>query len=402
MNSPRSANITPFEPVGDLFRWSRLVFPDGTRLDCHSGEVIPLAPEAYSGNPDELISVELRSTAVCNHHCPWCYARERQGDDKLDRDILDRLMESFTNLGVRVVRLLGEGEVLTDPYIPHIIEELIRRNIAVSLITNGGLLTRTLDLHPQAIMGLRYLRVSLDAATGATHGLQHGCKGHEFERILATIERIAMQRDAAQRLPILGATFLVNQASINEVAEAAWLFKRVGFDFVLFRAENTLNDWLENISYSSNVMQQMAEINTMGDGNFTATGIEFLLKRRDHARPLALPAACFAIRNKTTIMPNGDVLLCPNKSIRLGNLYKSSLEEIWTSGRRQRILQVMPGKNCNNCLEKRFNWLCHHTLRNQGHYEKGGPNHNRTVTRQSFQVEYPAGTTPNENLHAPQ
>ncbi len=60
---------------------------------------------------------------------------------------------------------------------------------------------------------------------------------------------------------------------------------------------------------------------------------------------LKLP--CYSIRSKAVVMPNGDINLCEQKMVPLGNLGTSTLSEIWGDERTQRTFEEY--KNCNGC-----------------------------------------------------
>ena len=56
---------------------------------------------------------------------------------------------------------------------------------------------------------------------------------------------------------------------------------------------------------------------------------------------------CWSISTKCYVMPNGDVYLCQQKSVVLGNLYEKSLGEIWRSS--DTIATHERYRSCNDC-----------------------------------------------------
>ncbi len=56
---------------------------------------------------------------------------------------------------------------------------------------------------------------------------------------------------------------------------------------------------------------------------------------------------CWSISTKCYVMPNGDVYLCQQKSVVLGNLYEQTLGEIWRSS--DTIATHERYRSCNDC-----------------------------------------------------
>jgi hypothetical protein len=56
---------------------------------------------------------------------------------------------------------------------------------------------------------------------------------------------------------------------------------------------------------------------------------------------------CWNIRTKCYVLGNGDVYLCQQKSVVLGNLYEKSLGEVWNS--RETIAIHEEYRACNDC-----------------------------------------------------
>jgi len=57
---------------------------------------------------------------------------------------------------------------------------------------------------------------------------------------------------------------------------------------------------------------------------------------------------CHSIRDSIVIHPNGDIPICQNLDLKLGNLYENSLDEIFNS-RHTRKIQKEYSQNCNRC-----------------------------------------------------
>jgi MoaA/NifB/PqqE/SkfB family radical SAM enzyme len=66
-----------------------------------------------------------------------------------------------------------------------------------------------------------------------------------------------------------------------------------------------------------------------------------------------LKMRCYSILDSLVILPNGDVPICQNLDLKLGNIYRQSLDEVF-NGKATRDLQEHYVHNCNQC------WLNFH------------------------------------------
>ena len=80
----------------------------------------------------------------------------------------------------------------------------------------------------------------------------------------------------------------------------------------------------------------------------------------DEWRNKRLQLRCHSIFSELVIHSNGDVPLCQNLDVTLGNIHTSSLDEIFNS-KTGRNIQCRHSKECNNC------WINYH--RNNGFAE---------------------------------
>lgn len=119
---------------------------------------------------DNLLEVDWDVTSACNLQCTYCYAS--YNSRVVDMDAKQKLLvaEAITRLNPSLVVLQG-GEPLLAPELVEIVRTLKARDIAITIITNGTLIT------PENIRGLLcYLdrsidgfQITLDGPNAATH-----------------------------------------------------------------------------------------------------------------------------------------------------------------------------------------------------------------------------------------
>ena len=125
------------------------------------------AKSSHHGGSQRLATIFL--TNQCNLDCPYCYAIENTflpGEEwtpSVIRPLLD-------HLGARGYRIsIGGGEPLTRPALMlEVVREAVRRDMGVSLLTNGYLLDEALlkEIHKA---GINWVQISADSADEVEH-----------------------------------------------------------------------------------------------------------------------------------------------------------------------------------------------------------------------------------------
>ncbi|MBK6930758.1 MAG: radical SAM protein [Saprospirales bacterium] len=108
-------------------------------------------------------------TSACNLKCPYCYATENtfSADEQWTMPRIERVLDLLKTKGFRLA--LGGGEPLTD--IPLVLEtgrQATIRNIPISLLTNGYMLTPAL-LRDLRHAGFNWIQVSADSQKEVAH-----------------------------------------------------------------------------------------------------------------------------------------------------------------------------------------------------------------------------------------
>jgi len=215
----------PQVTVDDL---GRLILPDNLLqrrrlapntefwLDEHEGEMIlrPRLPNARK--------LYIEATSGCNLQCRTCI-RNVWSDPQaqMTMDTFGRLMESLEQLpDMQRVVFTGFGEPLTHPHIMEMIEAVRRRDIAVSLGSNGLLLKP--DLARELVrLGVDRLVVSIDGVKPATYA---DVRGAQLDKILGNIRHLnEAKRELGALFPALGIEFVVLKSNWQELPDLVQL-----------------------------------------------------------------------------------------------------------------------------------------------------------------------------------
>ncbi len=195
-------------------------------LDEHEGEIIlrPRLPDARK--------LYIEPTTGCNLHCRTCI-RNVWGDPeaKMTMDTFRRIMAGLDGLpDLSRVVFTGFGEPLSHPNILEMIEAVRRRDIAVSVGSNGLLLKRKMA-QELVRLGVDRLVVSVDGVRPETYA---GIRGAVLSQILDNIRSLnEAKRHFGSLVPALGIEFVALKSNLAELAELTGLASRLNASRVL-------------------------------------------------------------------------------------------------------------------------------------------------------------------------
>lgn len=313
-------------------------------------------------------SLYLETTSRCNSLCETCIltfgGREPQKD--LTWEEFRRVVDQFPNLD-RVL-LHGIGEPLLNRDLPRMIRHLKARGAAV--LFNSNAITLGPRLRRELIeSGLDELRVSLDAATGATYARVRGVDA--YAKVVANLEGLRdAKRAAGAAVPRVSLWFTGLKDNIEEIAGLVPLAARVGAAGInlqrlvynglgLARKEQSLFGRLQ--VREAELIRATEEAARAAGIYFSASGAtapEVSLMPMDGDRPWS---ACRRPWSLVYVTVHGNVLPCciapwiteHYEGIILGNLYRQPLEEIWWGQAyqefRRDIQTDRPPEPCRGC-----------------------------------------------------
>ena len=132
-------------------------------------------------------------TGGCNLACQHCWISptyQASGGDggHLEYDLFVKAIEEGLPLGLRSVKFTG-GEPLLHPDFIRMVNYLKEKNIALTIETNGTLLTEAIARQLKESSILKHISISLDGARPETHNAFRGVKG-SFEKACQGIRNL--------------------------------------------------------------------------------------------------------------------------------------------------------------------------------------------------------------------
>lgn len=327
--------------------------------------------------PDDMIrfSGELRPVVVwnvtrrCNLKCEHCYIdAEAGGEDEMSLADFRRTIADLAECGVPLIIFSG-GEPLIRKDFFEILGLVKDAGLKSVISTNGTLITpgNAMEL---ARLGVRYVGVSLDAASPEIHDKFRGVKG-SWEKALAGVRnakeagirtgfRITLTKDNYRELPAL------LDLALREGVSRFCVYHLVPTGRGASIAAKDLNkkerEWVLSFLYEKAIELRNQEVEILTtDSPMDGVYILERLKREnpeayaDARRLLSVGSGCTIGTKIANIDFRGDVMPCHFvPEIIVGNVHERSFTDIWIKNPSQQLTELrgvfsgLKGK-CGRC-----------------------------------------------------
>lgn len=303
--------------------------------------------------------VEIETTTICPRKCIMCEHThwKDQEERHLSIDEFKHIIDNFK--GIRWVHLTGEGSSFTNPDYIKMLEYVKKKKICVYLVdtfdmVNEQILKKIIELQLEGV----YL--SIDAAKKSTYEeIRIGCS---FDRVISNVKRfLELKKEMKSFLPEVNFRYIILKNNVNELPdfvklvssfESKYLGRGARLDF----AANL--EFPEVADLSVKKIQETILIETMKNANQFGINVFF-----SHIEAEKNPSInqCLAwlepyIIMGGYVMPCCSILMSNKRSVlrehSLGNVFKSSMKEIWNSPRYKKF------RNTVNNSSAKVPFLC--------------------------------------------
>ncbi|HXD18187.1 MAG TPA: radical SAM protein [Vicinamibacterales bacterium] len=293
-----------------------------------------------------LVYLDL-NTDICNHRCTFCDGFYRSlTSANLPWNRLDTLMTEMEEMGVLSVVLAGDrGEPLLHPQIDRVLARFAESPVRYALYSNGSVIAEELWPH---LARAAFIRVSVDAATPATHAAMHGYpvgRG-DFDRVIANLQRLAPM------VPDLGVSFVLTPANAHEIAAAADRLLACGARFIEYKPHYLPNYTLDTLWLRSAAPHVRREIGLARE----AWGARVVVNNQIDAvlgggtQPLHTgPRQCLTSALRLVISTHGCYTCTPYRGEaerRVGSILEQSLREVVDSCARRQLFDQCCTRMC--------------------------------------------------------
>ncbi|MBN1684967.1 MAG: radical SAM protein [Gammaproteobacteria bacterium] len=339
--------------------------------------LIPLkkqTPKDYIKNvfstPDEIshitnnhripFTVTFELTNKCPLNCIHCYYPNHQ-KAQWDIEKFGHVLDELKELGTMLIGFSG-GECLLHPDIERFLALSQEKNFITCLLTNGVLITRE-KAKMIASYQPRNIQLSLYAADAETHDHITQIKG-SFEKTLKAIEYL---REEGINPDIACSVMKNNFHAIQDLL--TWCQSKnltCTFNFRIFPSYNS-----EKKSEQLNCLKEPQIKSILSNENFNWRLKRILSKRRNLIPDKSNIEKIMIRRNSKKICsggfstfcinPEGDVFPCSVLRLKVGNVFKSSLKDIWNHSKilkEWRNITIDDFQKCKKCNAVAFCDIC--------------------------------------------
>lgn len=289
-------------------------------------------------------------TKECNLYCDHCYRESGPGKkmpDELSTEEGKKLLDEIYAAGFRFIVFSG-GEPLMRKDIYELIGYADAMGMMTALGTNGTLITEGIA-DELAVSGLKAAAISIDSVQADKHDRFRGKPG-SFNQALEGIKNCVKAGIRVQMNPT------IDQGNNDEIIELADLAKRLGVSsaHMLFLVPTGRGKEISNMCMSKEeykaAINQILNLETSMLVKPTCAPqfmVEALLKGLEPKGS----RGCIAGISYCSILPNGDVHICPYTPVKVSNVKELPFDVIWESNevfKKLRDYKEYKG-NCGSC-----------------------------------------------------
>jgi len=267
----------------------------------------------------------------CNNKCKHCFFGTDQKFQPVINplDTVKNLLLELKTIGVKGIEFSGGGEPLTHPQIEQILKFVQSQKIELGIVTNGLLLNKIFNY----ISTLKFLRISLDAATPETYNIVHGC--NEFDTVIKNVSQLPKYINPLN----VGIGFLIVPENVEDIVEAARLAKNLGVRYIQYRPASLTYSVDDSIWNTAKKYVDLAiEEFESDDFQIFEPGIKWfhLNENRNYKK-------CYTSSLVSVVKANGDIPLCVLKrneeNSLIGNIKNGGFENNWYSKRHLELIE---------------------------------------------------------------
>ncbi len=289
---------------------------------------------------DRVRRISIEITSQCNLRCIHCYHPDHK-IQYLDKQHIVDIVKQFKKLGLSYVTLTG-GEPLMHPDLFEIIRELKRLNVFIDIYTNGVLInTEIIEFLKQ--YDIVNVQVSVYSTDEKTYDIITSSTNN-FSKHMNGLHLLA-----ASGVPVMASIIMMKQ-NFEERNQIRQMCEEYGFNIQFgFRIIPDRNN-VRRVDCEMDNYQKAELVTEINKLNEKALSGQEKVKIITNKNDILNSSPCNAGRSLYNITSTGDVTPCTGFYKVIGNIYKSSVDEIVKSGEAQKIRSVIR-KNVEKCCE---------------------------------------------------
>jgi radical SAM protein with 4Fe4S-binding SPASM domain len=325
------------------------VDPQGGSLDC-----IPRCTPIH-WPLENLQRIIIGMANVCNLRCVHCLNRTpHSGVVLLPERIRKQVRDHALRGHLRKVALgYNDDALFVEKTFGGVIEYVESLDVPWRFDTNGNTMDEVLARRLLKTR-LDYVNFSLDAAQQTTYERIRK-RGIPLKQVLDNIRLLCrIKGEVGASNLVVSISFVLMKSNIRELFQAIDIAKDIGVDQVIGRHLTVMTDNLEAESlYNCREYYNSIRRDVLAYGRSQGVSVGLPPQFPSSGRERSGHRFCEIPWEGMTIMSNGDVLACCIQAMRMGNLHKQTLEDVWNGelfqGLRSLVNSDNPPAACTAC-----------------------------------------------------
>lgn len=314
---------------------------------------------------NQLFSATIELTYLCNEKCVHCYATYCNNDTnpikELDVEKCKSIIDELKNINCCHINFTG-GDPFMFKGFGEVFSYARKQNFVCSIYTNGQTMSADKKLTDFIASYIpRTIYISLYGSTAEVHDKVTQVKG-SFDKTI-DIAKYLINKNISIVFQMMILT--INHHQIKEMIELA---EKIGADYrVGLSIINKNNGDSSPQEFALKDIDSIKEILSISSEKFMSMDKESVVNNINISDSI-----CGAGTTAICISPNGNVYPCVSLKILLGNVYENSIEHIWNSNNRKKILDELIWRNTEKCSSCEYIDYCPHCV-GISHLENGNP-----------------------------
>lgn len=345
---------------------------------------LDIVQDVRAGKPARPAHVQLILSDLCNQACSFCAYRDpsysssqrffeikpagaglRRDADHPERnynpnrllsyDKALQVVEDCAEMGVSGIQLTGGGEPTVHPGFVNVLREIQRLGMASSLVTNGVNVGKRLGEWLPELLGLSWVRFSLDAGRPETYKRIRNVPDAHWSAALTAIRELSQAKHEAGRGPVIGVGFVVTPDNWREVMLAATLARDLGADNIRISAQFSADDEARFADFHEEcaaLCRDAERISVPADGSFTVFN-RFGAKLDDLRQRSPEDQLCGYQTFTTYVGADETVYRCCvlayNDRGIVGSIKDQRFRDLWMSQARADEMSSFDARGCERC-----------------------------------------------------
>ncbi|MCP4373362.1 MAG: radical SAM protein [Deltaproteobacteria bacterium] len=334
---------------------------DGHKLGWHRKRV-----NAWlSGDRIAPITIDCALTRRCTYKCVYCYGMLQANDEKrMTRDVIFRFLDDATEIGVKAVSFVSDGESTCSPHLYAAILRGKENGLDMALGTNGYLLKdeRLAEILP----ALTYLRFNISAGERERYSQIHGCSPNCYDKVIETIKRsVAIKKNAKLNITI-GIQMVLLPQFADQIIPLTKLGKKLGVDYFVIKHCSDDENGSLGVEYDKyfDLIDKLKSAESFSD-------IDYLVQakwskilshgKRTYTRCYG-PPFIMQFSGSGLVAPCGMLFNKRYRKYHIGNIADTSFKGIWQSNRYREVINLIASEKfdartmCGSlCLQHKVN-----------------------------------------------